>query len=369
MSTETTANSRNTFLQIFSLRQSLSRLNLWVKRLTQDQRSIRIIRYAVGVTLAVGLAFAIEWPLSFLTPVFTAMILAMPLPVPSLQVGLKNMLHTVSAFLIGLVFTLFLLPFPLIYAPMLGLALFQIYYLVNRGGSFWFVMLSLIAILILPMLANTDEGLASGFAFGFVLSGWLTVIMIWIAHFLVPDPPNVNPLPKRPGFQAGYSPAAAQAALKSTIVVLPLAILFIVFDLSGQLLVMVFTAIFTLSPDLGKSKESGLNSLKSTLIGGGAAWLFYSLMVAVPQFHFYIALIFLTSLYFGNVIFSDRPMAKYFPPAFIALLVLFNSSTGEGVDFSSTFFFRVLYIFMATIYVIAALMALERYWPRRLQER
>ena len=368
MSTDRSANINGSILRLISLRLYVSRFILWFQELTHDQRSIRIIRYAVGVSVSTALAFAIEWPLSFLTPVLTAVVLAMPLPALSLRGGLKNMLHTVSAFALGLVFTLFLLPYPLIYVPMLGLALFQIYYLLNRGGSFWLVLMSLLAILILPMLGNTSEGLVTGFVFGFVWSGWLTVVMIWLAHMLVPDPPGGKPFPKRPGFQAVYSQPAAQAALKSTIVVLPLATVFIVADLSGLLLVMVFAAIFSLSPDLGKGTEAGKNSLMSTVIGGMGAWVFYYLIVAVPQYHFYIALIFLTCLYFGNIIFSARPAAKYFGSAFVALFVLVNSSTGEDADFASLFMMRMLFIFLATLYVIAALKMLERYWPGRPQE-
>ena len=368
MFTERSANIDGSILRLISPRLYVSRFIQWFQELTHDQRSIRIIRYAVGVTLSVALAFAIEWPLSFLTPVLTAVVLAMPLPAPSLRGGLKNMLHTVSAFALGLVFTLFLLPYPLIFVPMLGLVLFQIYYLLNRGGSFWLVLMSLLAILILPMLGNASEGLATGFVLGFVWSGWLTVIMIWVAHMLVPDPPGGKPFPKRPGFQAVYSQPAAQAALKSTIVVLPLATVFIVANLSGLLLVMVFAAIFSLSPDLGKGTEAGKNSLMSTVIGGLGAWVFYFLIVAVPQYHFFIALIFLTCLYFGNIIFSDRASAKYFGSAFVALFVLVDSSIGEGTDFASTFFLRVIFIILATLYVIVVLMVLDRYWPGRQQE-
>jgi len=368
MSTDRSVSINGSILRLISLRLYVSRFILWTQELTHDQRSIRIIRYAVGVTVSTAIALAIEWPLSFLTPVLTAVVLAMPLPAPSLRAGIMNMLYTVSGFALGLVFTLFLLPFPLIYVPMLGLALFQIYYLLNRGGSLWLVLMSLLAILILPMLANMHEGLATGFVFGFVWSGWLTVVMIWLAHILVPDPPGTKLLPKRPGFQAAYSQPAAQAALKSTIVILPLATVFIVADLSGLLVVMVFAAIFTLSPDLGKGKEAGKNSLMSTVIGGIGAWVFFYLIVAVPQYHFFIALIFLTCLYFGNMIFSDRPSAKYFGSAFVALFILVISGTGEDAVFASLFVMRMLFIFLSTLYVIAALMVLERYWPRRQLE-
>ena len=336
--------------------------------LREDQQSIRIMRFAVGVTLAVVLAFTVQWPLAFLTPVLTAVLLALPLPVPSIQAGITNMLYTFIAFLIGVALTLFLLPFPLVYIPMLGLVLFYIYYFINRGGSFWFGLMSLLAVLILPLLGNNHEGLAFGFALGFIWSGWLTVVMIWLAHFLFPDPDG-SVLPASSKFQPGYSAVAAELALKSTFVALPIAIIFITYNWVGQLLVMVFAAIFTLSPDLNKGSEAAKNSITSTLIGGVAAMGFYWLIVAVPEFHFFILLMLFTTLMFARQIFSDSSSAKYFGSAFVALFILVNSSMDAEGSITSAFVLRVVFISLAAIYVVAALNVLERFWPATIQKR
>lgn len=361
---------------------TLLRLNLYrnkpglisaIRNLVSDIRSkpqsIRVMRFAIGVTLAVAISSAVNWPLAFLVPILTSVFLAMPIPMAGLKSGLTNMLYTISAFFIGIVFTLFLLPYPLAYIPMLSLALFNLYYMLNRGGSFWFVLMSLLAILILPMLGNSSEGLAKGVAFGFVVSGWVTVVMVWFAYLIVPDQSGTPPLPKKPGLQKGFSLPAAQAALKSTVVVLPMAILFITFNLSNLLVVLIFTAIFTLAPDISKGKGAGVNSLKSTLIGGAYAFIFYHLLVAVPEFHFFIALMFLTTLYFAGKIFSDNPSAQYYASAFSTLYILVNSSLGEGSNFTSAFILRFSFILLATIYVVFSLIVFERFWPQKQNNR
>ena len=332
-----------------------------------DPAAVRALRFAVGVTLAVALAYGIEWPLSFLLPVLTAVILGLPLPMPSLTAGLRNMLYTLVAFGIGLAFSLFFLSYPLVYLLVLGLVLFHLYYYLNRGGSFWLTLMSMLAILMLPMLANTHEGLASGLALGFVGTSWLTMGMIWLAHLLVPDPAAAK-MPKPPGFQAGYSQPAAQLALKSTLVIWPLASLFIVFDLMDFLLVMIFSALFILKPELSKGKEAGLNSLVSTVLGGVCAWFFYWLIVAVPEYHFYIALTLFTALVFGMNIFSTRPSAKYFGSAFTALLILVNGSMGEGAEFTQLFVQRIALIVLAVLYIVAVLKVLDSYWPARARD-
>ncbi|MCP4238476.1 MAG: DUF2955 domain-containing protein, partial [Aestuariibacter sp.] len=163
-----------------------------------------MIRFALGVTISVALAYGIGWPLSFLLPILVSVFLAMPLPMPSMRGGLRNMLQTLAAFGLGLIFSLFLIRYPLAHILMLGFVLFNLYYYLNRGGSFWFTLMSMIAILLLPMLANTHNGLATSLSLGFVYTSWLTVIMLWISHLLVPDPRSAK-LPPRPGFKPGYS--------------------------------------------------------------------------------------------------------------------------------------------------------------------
>ena len=336
-----------------------------LSKLLGDVRNTRILRFAVGVTLASAIAYSFAWTLSFLMPVLLAVILAMPLPAPSLRAGLTNMINTLKAFAIGVVFTFFLLGYPQLYIPMLGLLLFYIYYLMNRGGSFWYVLMLILAVLILPLLANSSGGLALGFASGFVVTGWLTVLMVFLSYGLVPDPAtdSANKIPASPGLLPGYSAPAAQSALKSTVVVLPLVTAFIIFEWGGQLMVLILAAIFSLSPTVTKSKEASLDMLKSTAIGGLAATVIYWMLVAVPEFYFFVVLMFLTSLLFAQVIFSAKPMAKYFGSAFVAMFILVNSSLGDEADFSSAFIFRLFYIASAMFYMFAALKVIEHYWP------
>jgi len=324
---------------------------------------VRALRFAVGVTIASALAFGIEWPLSFLFPVLSAVILAFPLPKPTLQQGVRNARNTLFAFMVGYLYTQFILPHTVIYIPLLGLALFYTYYHLNRGGSFWLVLMLLLSLLLMPMLAGVHEGLAIGVEAGLVFSSWLTIGLVWLAHYLVPDAPGGPAMPKPPGFQPVYSAPGAEAALKSTMVALPIALLFLANNWTSQILVMVFAAIFTLSPDLDKGAQAGLDSIKSTLIGGGAAFVFYWALVAVPEYHFLVLLMFLTSLLFGVAINSGKPVAKYLGSAMVALIILVNSSLAEGADFSENFFLRILFISLAAIYVVAALSVLNAYWP------
>lgn len=333
-------------------------------KLTNPQH-IKALRYAVGVTLATALAFGIAWPLSFLFPVLTAVMLALPLPKLTLQQGLRNMRNTLFAFGVGFLVTQFILPHTVIFIPLLGLLLFHTYYHLNRGGSFWLVLMLLICLLVMPMLAGINEGLAIGVVSGLVGSSWLTIGMLWLAHYLVPDIPGGSAVAKPPGYQPGYSAPAAEAALKSTVVVLPIAIVFLANNWSSQVLVMIFAAIFSLSPNLDKGKEAGVNSIKSTLIGGSVAFFVYWALVAVPEYFFLVLLMFFLSLSFGAAINAGTAMSKYLPSAMVAVILLVNSSLAEDADFTENFVIRVLLITLSTIYVVTALRVLDVYWPEK----
>jgi len=326
-----------------------------------DVSAMRVLRFAFGVTFSCGLAYGINWPLAFLMPVFSAMILAMPLPKPSVKASLINMMSTLQAFALGLAFSLFFLQYPIAYLIMLALVLFHLYYYLNRGGSFWFTLMSMIAILILPMIANSHEGLAIGFSAGFVYSSWLTIAMIWLAHFFFPDP-NFTQFPVKPKYSNAYSKVAAKLALKSTLVAFPIAAVFITYGLIDYLLVMVFSAIFILKPDLTQGKEAGRNSLLSTVLGGVFAWFFYWLIVAVPQFNFYLLLLLVTTLFFGRNIFSGTNMSKYYSSGFIALLVIVNSAMAADANFNAILAQRILLISGAIFYIVSALKVLERFF-------
>lgn len=328
-----------------------------------DLRAIRVLRFALGVTLAAGISFAFEWPLYFLCPIFTAVFLAQALPNPAstFKDALLNSWYVIEGFALGLVFTLFLIPFPGLYILALGLVLFHIFYRLNRGESFWRVLMHLLAVLILPMLGQMHEGMSIGFAANFAVSGILAILFVMVAYALFPDPPRQADAPRRPPATTGYVPTAAVAALKTALVVVPLAVFMIALEWTSEVLVMTFVAVFALSPRLEHGLSEGLNSLKSTLLGGIAALVVYWLLVAVPEFHFFLALMLFVALIFGQGIFSEHPLARYLASALIVVLVLVGGSTGEGKDIVEKLMTRFLLISTAVIYIVSAFYVLERF--------
>jgi hypothetical protein len=127
----------------------------------------------------------------------------------------------------------------------------------------------------------------------------------------------------------------------------------------------MFVAVYSVAPVLQVSKQASTAKFLANVGGGCAALVFYWLLVAVPEYHFLIALSFLSALLFGTMIYSDKPNAPLYTAAFSTLLVLVSTSMGAGAEFGANFMIRVALIAAAGIYVVAALSVLEHFWPAR----
>ena len=327
--------------------------------LAQELRRVRILRFAAGTTLATAIAYAYEWPLYYLTPVLAITFLARPLPALGRQF-MTLVLFVLVSVLLGMVFTLFLQPFPLVYIPLLALTIFNIYYLINRRGPFFLAVMCLLSVLILPMAGVLYEQLALAIGAYFAFSVGLAILICALAGEVFPDPPG-TPKPPRPAFQSGYVAPAAEAAMRSTIVVLPVAVLFIALQLYSQILVLVYTAILSFVPQASAGWAGGVKSLTATLIGCAAAVLVYWLLVAVPEYHFFLVLWFLMMLLFAGLVFSERPLARYMGSAATAMTVLVSGSLGANANFIDNVVVRVALIALATVYVSVALAVVERF--------
>jgi hypothetical protein len=135
-----------------------------------------------------GFSQIAAWPLSFITPVFTLLLLALPIPAPTLAGGGKFILALTLPLLIG---ALSLLPFleqlRSVGILLVFLALFYSFYYTTRGGSplmgtFMTLGLTLVVTIgsiSIEMLFLIAQALLLGATFG--------PVFVWIAHAFLPD--------------------------------------------------------------------------------------------------------------------------------------------------------------------------------------
>lgn len=324
---------------------------------------INILRYVFGSTIAMALATGIAWELSFLLPVLSLGYFAPGSTLPTLRQGSVFVVTIVlSAFLI-LVFTRFLLDYTWAFLPVLGLALFGVYYTDKLGAqNKLFVLMNL---LLIPMLGFISIQLAYLVALGVIIGAVLTLILVWSMHAIIPDiHSKQSPAPSSP------KPNAKQRyeqAKKTWIIVFPVVVTFFFFQWAGGILVLIFIAILSMMPNF--SFKAGMALILGNLLGGIFAILFYEIICIVPIYSFMVILIFLTALYFAGKLFSGKKTAPLYGMSYSTLLLIIGQSTSGTDDAGGKVWTRVIQILLAVLYVVIALSVLHFIQERKAQRR
>ena len=328
---------------------------------TTDPNVIRILRFTLGVTLSIAASFAFAWPLFFVTPIFVAKFLGSPAPCPDFRAGLVVTLVIGLGCGVGLALTYFTIHYPIVCILAIAIMLFHIFYANMRGVSPLIVVFLLIGITAIPLVGMESFSLATSIAGGLMLSGGLAFVFVWVAHGFIPDrvsEVNAQAAPAAHPPMSEYE--QIRSAAISTLVVLPVVFVFFTFKMTGSLLVMVFIAMLAQQPDVKTGAKGSLALIIGNTAGGIAAILFYNLLVAVPSFIYLILIAILFSLFFGERIFSGKPMAGVYATAFATVVLLVGSTTGDfGGEAGSKFYTRIIQIISAGAYIVGAFMLLE----------
>jgi hypothetical protein len=184
---------------------------------------------------------AISWPMSFVAPLLAFVFLSLPLPRPTAKITLGFILVLAASSYAGVV----LLPF-LQHARWVGiglfvLALFHTFYFTARGGSAVIGMLMTVGLTLVAAVGSVSSVVMVEIA------KWLTICavwamgFVWLAHALIPDPPSP------PGLAGKKPPPAARPdletahlrAMRSMLIVLPIALIFFFSSASTSYLIVM----------------------------------------------------------------------------------------------------------------------------------
>jgi hypothetical protein len=295
--------------------------------------------------------------------------LASPAPRPTIKQGVGFVSTIAVACFAGLMLGKYLLSYPVVYVPFTGLILFRLYYYMASGRSPMLTTWLLIAFLVIPLITITSPAIANMVAVGILISATATVCVVWLTHGLLPDPPGASlNAPAAAAVSKPVPPAEERfkTAAISTLVVLPMFVLFYSFKLQSSLLILIFIALLSAQPGFASNFKAGGALVIGNVMGGAAAILMYELLVMVPQFYFLIIMTFFAGLIFGTRVFSDKPIAKLFAMAFSTLLLVIGSTTASGsAEAGSKVYTRVLQITIAVVYVVMAFGVADRFVRRR----
>lgn len=330
----------------------------------------RIIRLAFGTALALWVSQAMNWGLSFITPVLLSMLLALPLPAPSFKQSLTFVLALAVPVWLS---TWLLLPF-LTYQPAVGMLLliaacfWSFYYSASGGspilGAFLTVGLAIVAAI---GSVSIDQVIAVNKAL--TLNAVMGVAMMSLAYGLFPDLPPDGPQQKRPQAEPPTREAAIRSAWRSTAIVLPVVVFFLYYSESASYLaVMIKVASMGQQAENDNTKAVGRSLLMSTFIGGIGAVIMWQVLSIWPSLIMYTLLVVLGGLIMGRRVFQGpgmSPKAGVWSYAYLTMLVVIAPAVmdGAGGDAAGVKFMdRLTMMGWATLYGVAAVYVFDAFW-------
>ena len=158
---------------------------------------VRILRLAVGTALSMWVSQAAGWSMSFIAPVMTMFILALPLPAPKLKGGVLFVAALTLSMYAGMLLLPPLLNYPLVGLLLLILALFWSFYFTAKGGSPLVGTLLTVGIALTAAVGTVSVDVLLLVIQGVVFGAAVGVAFVWIAHWVFPDR-LAGPLPPRP---------------------------------------------------------------------------------------------------------------------------------------------------------------------------
>ena len=333
----------------------------------------RILRLALGTALSLCVSQLAGWQMSFIAPVFTLLILGLPLPAPGIRQGLKFVVALLAPLIAGLAFLPLLEQTRWAGILIVALALFFSFYYTARGGSavlgtFITVGLTLVVTIgsvsgdiMIPLIQAMAVNAAWGMAF------------VWIAHALLPDVPAGKPGPAaKASAPKPEASVAARSALRSLLIVLPMVLIFLYMSGSpAYTVVMIKVASMGQQASTDDTRTMSRSLLRSTLWGGLAAMIGWTLLSAWPSLLFYTLLVGLAGLLIGRRIFMGPGMHPDFSMwsyAFMTMVIILGPAVvdnpvtgGSGAAIGSRIFLFVL----IALYGTAAVAVFDAFWPNR----
>jgi hypothetical protein len=337
--------------------------------------SVRILRLALGTAVSLWFSQAVGWQMSFIAPVFTLLVLALPLPALKLKQGLAFILVLAAALYSGMLLLPMLLEQPAVGLLLLTLALFWSFYFTAKGGS---ALLGTFATVGLALVAGVGSVSVDAFlivAGNVVFAAAVGIVFVWIAHALMPDSMAAIAVPAA-GKKAADAPVpdladARWSAFRSLLIVWPVALLLMVSSSStAYIAVMIKVASMGQQATNDDTRGAGRSLILSTIIGGIGAVIGWEMLSLAPTLTLYTLIVGLAGLIMGPRIFQGaalHPQAGTWSFGYLTMLVLLAPAVMDSIGGDSAsvkFWDRIIMFGFATLYAVAAVYIVDAFRPR-----
>jgi len=309
-----------------------------------------LLRYAFGSTIIMLVAMSLNYTLAYLTPVLALTFLAPGAKPPTIKTTLLFLMIIAVTSATGIIFSRFFLEYPLVFMPLLILAIFHIYYTTSlQHMKLWFI----ISLLVIPMISQQSMQLGNVVAVNLFVNALVAISLVWLVYFIFPYKETIQEVKKA---SAGILPSERIrfiSAGKKMLVIIPVLISFFVFNWTNALLVLIFVSILSMNPAFA-NKKAGLALIAANLGGGLAAIVVYNLLTVVPSLIFLGLLTLITGLIFGEKLFSHKPISALFGTAFSTFLLILGNVTSFIGEAGEMVWTRIFQLAIVVVYLVLA---------------
>lgn len=343
---------------------------------TMDIASVRILRLSFGTAVSLWFSQAVGWPLSFVAPVVTLLLLALPIPALKLKAGLGFVILMATSLLAGLLLLPPLLNQPLVGVLLLMLALYWSFYFTAKGGSALIGTFATVGIAVSTAIGTVNLDAVLAIVSGVSFAALVGVLFVWVAHALIPDSKAaapVAPADAQPPAKASVDLSLARrSAFRSLMIVLPVALWFLLSSASAAYVpVMIKVAAMGQQASNDATREAGRSLLWSTVIGGIGAVVGWQVLSLVPTLSVYTLIVALAALLMGPRIFKGAGMHaqagtwSYGLLTMIVILAPAVMDSAGGGPAGLKFMDRLLMFAGATVYAVGTVYIFDAFAPTR----
>ncbi len=343
-----------------------------MRQLTIEQ--VRILRLAAGTSISLWVSQLFAWPLSFVAPVITMFLLALPLPVLKLKSAIAFVLVMLGSLYAGTL----LLP-ALTYQPAVGLLLLVLglywsFYFTAKGGSQVLGTFATLGIAMTTAIGSISIDAVFILANALAFSTAVGIVFVWVAHAILPDSRASNVVPpgamKKPPAPAPDLSNARWSAFRSLLIVFPIALWFLLSAASSSYLpVMLKVASMGQQATNDDTKHAAKSLILSTLIGGAGAIIAWHVLSLMPTLGMYTLLIALAALLVGPRIFKGQGMQpdggtwSYGYLTMIVILAPAVMDSASGAPAGAKFWDRLVMFLGTAIYAVIAVYITDALQP------
>lgn len=327
-----------------------------------------VLRLAVGLGLAVLVAYGAALPLPYVVCLMAVLVLTKPgPPIPPLKAAVFALLLA-SLLVTGVLMVPLLENYALSAVVLTGAILYALFFFGIRTGN-PLTMLLVVAFTLIPVAGVAEQALVTAIATTLAVGVALGSLVGGVSHAFFPDPPR-SPTKKPP--PAVDRETASWIALRGMLVVLPAFVLALT-DPSSYIATIMKSAQLGQQAGSTDTRKAGQELVGSTLAAAGIALVVWVGLSLWPSLWMLVLWMTGAALWLGARLYRVVPTA--FPPAFwnnalVTTIILIgpaieDSANGAAVLQASAV--RVALFVGVSLYAWAMVWTLERWRAARRQ--